>query len=349
MKCKIFIAYPFRNEPWGGGNQFLTALRKELQLKGCYAKYLDDATTVIINSHHFLPFSKTGLQILFKRFARKPLTILHRIDGPIELTRGDDFLTDKSIRLINHNVADVTIFQSEWSKRENLKRGIGTATKNIVILNAADQNLFFPKTDKHGHVISGRKTKIICVSWSSNPRKGFDYYQYLDENLDYSNFQVLFVGNSRVDFQNIENLGPLSVAELAKKMRENDLYLTASKDDPCSNSVLEALASGLPVVYLNSGGHPELVRSGGHPFDEANSMLDAIDNVKKDYAKYISDIPKHNLASVASRYFEASNNYGVRRKISGWAFLILYFSTGVRILMLHVLQKIKTKLVPKSL
>ena len=349
MNCKIFIAYPFRNEPWGGGNQFLTALRKELQLKGCYAKYLDDATSVIINSHHFSPFSKTGFQILFKRFAGKPLTILHRIDGPIELTRGDDFLTDKSIRSINHTFADVTIFQSEWSKNENLKRGIGATTKNIVILNAADQTLFFPKTGKPGHVISGGKTKIICVSWSNNPRKGFDYYQYLDENLDHSNFQVTFVGNSRVDFQNIENLGPLSVAEIAKKMRENDLFLTASKDDPCSNSVVEALASGLPVVYLNSGGHPELVRAGGHPFDEASSMLDAIDKVKKDCAQYVSGIPKHTLASVASRYFEASNNYGAKRKISAWAFLIIYVSTGIRILILRILQKIKTKLVPKPL
>ena len=38
-----------------------------------------------------------------------------------------------------------------------------------------------------------------------------------------------------------------------------DAYLMTKNNDPCPNSVLEALSSGLPVLYSASGGVPELV------------------------------------------------------------------------------------------
>ena len=51
-------------------------------------------------------------------------------------------------------------------------------------------------------------------------------------------------------------------------MRRNDVYLAPSRNDPCSNALLEALACGLPAVFRASGGHPELVGEAGVPFDE---------------------------------------------------------------------------------
>jgi len=41
--------------------------------------------------------------------------------------------------------------------------------------------------------------------------------------------------------------------------RQADAYVMAKYLDPCPNTVLEALASGLPVLYSDSGGVPELV------------------------------------------------------------------------------------------
>ena len=41
--------------------------------------------------------------------------------------------------------------------------------------------------------------------------------------------------------------------------RAADAYVMTKHNDPCPNTVLEALASGLPVVYSDSGGVPELV------------------------------------------------------------------------------------------
>lgn len=43
--------------------------------------------------------------------------------------------------------------------------------------------------------------------------------------------------------------------------RAADAYVMTKHNDPCPNTVLEALAAGLPVLYSDSGGVPELVGS----------------------------------------------------------------------------------------
>ena len=50
-----------------------------------------------------------------------------------------------------------------------------------------------------------------------------------------------------------------------------DVYMMTKHNDPCPNTVLEALASGLPVVYSASGGVPELVGEcgAGAPCEES--------------------------------------------------------------------------------
>lgn len=53
--------------------------------------------------------------------------------------------------------------------------------------------------------------------------------------------------------------GPYTHAEAPGIYRDADAYLMFKHNDPCPNVVLEALSSGLPVLYSASGGVPELV------------------------------------------------------------------------------------------
>ena len=46
-------------------------------------------------------------------------------------------------------------------------------------------------------------------------------------------------------------------------MQQGSVWLHTAYCDPCPNIVAEALATGLPVVFLNNGGTPELVGDGG--------------------------------------------------------------------------------------
>jgi glycosyltransferase involved in cell wall biosynthesis len=53
--------------------------------------------------------------------------------------------------------------------------------------------------------------------------------------------------------------GPYTQEDAPALYRSADAYLMLKHNDPCPNTVLEALACGLPVLYSDSGGVPELV------------------------------------------------------------------------------------------
>jgi glycosyltransferase involved in cell wall biosynthesis len=61
----------------------------------------------------------------------------------------------------------------------------------------------------------------------------------------------------------IELVGPFTQREAPMLYRRADVLLHTKYNDPCPTVVLEAIASGLPVVYSESGGTPELVGDAG--------------------------------------------------------------------------------------
>ena len=59
--------------------------------------------------------------------------------------------------------------------------------------------------------------------------------------------------------ESIRFLGAYNASKAPAIYQAADAYLMMKYNDPCPNTVLEALASGLPVLYSASGGVPELV------------------------------------------------------------------------------------------
>lgn len=59
--------------------------------------------------------------------------------------------------------------------------------------------------------------------------------------------------------ERVEFVGPYSQAEAPALLQRAHILLHTKYNDPCPGIVIEALASGLPVVYSASGGVPELV------------------------------------------------------------------------------------------
>jgi len=57
----------------------------------------------------------------------------------------------------------------------------------------------------------------------------------------------------------VEVLGKFSQAQGAQIMRQSDTYLALKFMDTCPNLVIEALASGVPVIFSDTGGTSELV------------------------------------------------------------------------------------------
>ena len=105
----------------------------------------------------------------------------------------------------------------------------------------------------------------------------------MDNNLNFNKYSVTFVGNTFVKFKNIKTIPVQTSRKLGNIFNKHSIYLTASKNDPCSNSLLEALACKLPSIVLNSGGHPEILKKRGYVFNSEIEMLNKIHSLKSKY------------------------------------------------------------------
>ena len=103
--------------------------------------------------------------------------------------------------------------------------------------------------------------------------------------------------------EKVKFIGPYSQENAPKIYQSANAYVMTKYLDPCPNTVLEAMACGLPILFSNSGGVPELVgKKAGVPLD-----------VKQDWNKIhfpspenislgmIEIIKKHNEMSKSAR------------------------------------------------
>ncbi len=293
---KVNIFLNFRSGAWGGGNQFLKALREELIKRNIYEHNPRKAKCILFNSHHNFK------EILKFKYRNQDKIFIHRIDGPVYLIRGQDYNVDRKIFLLNKTIADGTIFQSNWSRTKNYSLGKKKNAFETVVMNASDKNIFFPPKNKSIEKNKREKWKLIAASWSNSFIKGFDLYQYLDKNLNFNQYSMKFVGNSPVSFKNIKHIKPVDSYNLAKLFRESDIYITGSKNDPCSNSLIEALTCGLPSIVMDDGGHPEILKNGGEIFRNFEECLEKIELVIENYNYYKNSIVAPEIESISDKY-----------------------------------------------
>ena len=294
----LALFHEFAPPPTGGGHQFLRALMGEFERRGLSVELnrISPGTSVcLFNSFNF-DFRR------LRRFARSDVRFVHRVDGPIATYRGFDDGTDADIAAINRELADATIVQSRYSLDAHRALGIELADPRLV-LNTVDPSVFHPPAEHER--LAGRRVRVIATSWSDNPNKGSDVIAWLDAHLDPDRYELTFAGQTGETFRHVRALGALPTEAVAAELRRNDVYLAPSRNDPCSNALLEALACGLPAVFRASGGHPELVCEGGLPFDEPDEVPAVLDRLVTELDERRAAIRVAPLTDVADRYLEA--------------------------------------------
>jgi len=291
----VAIFHEFSPPPGGGGHQFLRALWRELERRGLRVENNRISTTTracLFNSYNF-DFER------LRRFRRAGCRMVHRVDGPIGAYRGRDDGTDRRIWDANQELADATVFQSAYSLAKHLELGMEFKSPRVV-MNAADPGIFHAR--ERAQFDRKRKVRLISSSWSDNPNKGAATYKWIEEHLDWDRFEYTFVGRSPIPFDRIRMLRPMPSTQLSAILRRHDVYIAASHNDPCSNSLIEALCCGLPAVYLKSGGHPEIVGEGGLGFDREQEIPEMLDRLVDDYERRQQQIRVPSLTEVTGQY-----------------------------------------------
>jgi len=194
------------------------------------------------------------------------------------------------IRTIWKN-ASFVIANSEGLKKLALKTS--RKQKMIVIPNGVDTSTFKP------HHKLPRKQVLICVSRLIR-RKGIDFLIRTAKELSKmeGNFEFLIVGDGperelleklvlELGLENkIKFKGRVPHDKLNRYYNKASIYLMASLSEGMSNSCLEAMASGLPIITTKMPGTDELIKGNGIivPRDEkimANAIFKLYSNKHK--------------------------------------------------------------------
>jgi len=291
---KIFISFGITDSPWGGGNQFLKNLKKCFAEEGLYTESPEYADIILYNGHQFIEQTS-----LIKK-AHPNKIFVHRMDGLQKLyNNASDTRQDLAIDF--NKLSDATIFQSHWSKDE-FKKFNFNPEKSTVIPNAADPEIFHDTNEAK----KNQKINLLCTSFSNNLNKGFLFYKELDDALDFEQFNFTFIGNKPDDitYKNIKCSPPKTTTEIAKELKQTDVFVSATVNDCCSNSIIEALTSGVPVLAQNSGGNPEIVKDGGELFEDIDEFLFNLQKITLNIDFYKKMINIKTMKQIASDYVE---------------------------------------------
>lgn len=294
-KPTITLWGEMKKGPYGGGSQVFKAIAGELRRRG-YRVLNNSAFPAdghILNSAWF---DRVLCERVVFSGPHRP-KVVHRIDGPISLYRQVDIGIDSTVFELNQRVATSTAFQCYYSWSKSLELGLKPVNP-VIIRNACDPELFHPS----GMRPTAKKLRLISSSWSTNKLKGFDVYEYLDKNLDFSRFEYTFVGRSPVSFRNIRMVDALPSRELGRLLREHDVFVFASHNDAASNALLEAITTGLPSLYADTGGSSEFAGPSSRPFRRAEEVPSILEEVREHYELYRGSYRAKAIGEVVEQY-----------------------------------------------
>ena len=171
-----------------------------------------------------------------------------------------------------HAAADHVFYQSEFCKRcaeQFLGRRAGGSE---ILFNAVDTGHFSPRqyaihkgpftfllTGKIGPATAYRLTSSIA-GLAAARAGGLDVHLAIAGLIDAEIEASARLQIGRLGLADVVTFkGPYTGAQAPAIYRAANAYLMTKHNDPCPNTVLEAMACGLPILYSASGGVPEQV------------------------------------------------------------------------------------------
>lgn len=262
-RIKLFVSIkPARRG--GGSNTFANnvgvwARRQGLRLEDT----LEESEVAIVIAHCGATFE--GLQ----KARDRGCFIIHRVDEHLGgLTDESHVRKHEMIRQLN-KAAHVTVYQSEFVRRT--AQPFLQAKRHVVILNGADPTVFHPAREPGldiGHVTWGtirkKRLDLVCEEIKRRPGESFRLVgRHAQAEDPVLNFHL----------PNVELCGERNRRQMTAEYRKMKVLFFPSENDPCPNTVIEAILCGVPVCYHESGGTPDIVKDCGVPLERFDELL----------------------------------------------------------------------------
>lgn len=192
------------------------------------------------------------------------------------------------------NPINTELFKPVSSKtaKKKLKANFGIKGKSLVYMGRVSYEKSIDQVIKAFKLAVRKIPEITLMVVGDGPEK--NYLEKIAEDLGIKN-KMIFAGFRHNN-------------ELVEALQANDVFVTASKSENMPLSILEAMATGLPVIAVRALGIPEIVEN------NANGFLVSPDNPEAMSKKIVELIKNDKLMkkfSLASR--QLALNYSQER------------------------------------
>jgi len=280
-----FSANPPQNRPAGGGAKLTIGLRKYLIEKGHIVEDRFDVNNlpdlIFMIDPRPLEYTRNWLTIDHIRYIQDNLhldiPIVHRLNDIGEpKNRPKNYVPDM-IELANRSTCAIHV--SDFVKDYY---GDAIKTPSHIIHNGVDEKLFTLKEYEFD------KIKLVTHHWSNNDLKGWDIYKKIDDWLDErQDIEFIFIGNTPdIVLKNIKVFPPTHGVEMVNLLKQANVYVTASRYEPCGNHYIEGVACGLPLLYHRDGGGVTSMKDFGLAYKDFDEFKVQLENISLNHQQY---------------------------------------------------------------
>lgn len=292
---------------------FLAKIQFPFFLFFFFLKSLREAkASQIIHGH----FSLTSIVACFLNFFLS-IPIIITLRGSENLS----YITDTQIKSkaskYIFNQADKIICLT--NNQKNLMKNIGISDEKIIVIpNSVDISKFSFKP------YNENSKKLIFVGRLS-PEKRIDVLLKAVQIVvkDIQDITLIIVGDGPLKDELIKLTKDLSInnhvifvgrvlpEKIPNYLYESDIFIISSNFEGCPNSLLEAMATGIPVIGTNVGGIPDIIDDGINGYLIENGDYQQL----AEKIKYIFENPSLRVEMGKSARKKIENEFSVDRQI----------------------------------